>query len=102
MLEELGITADEVAQSLRKAGIRGIRNTARFLNPICRKALSVMPIGCAIDLIQGNRLRMRFAHSGPVEFEVPEPVLQFLERFHEGQYPDLEMPTQPGDGGSSP
>ncbi|MFL5327591.1 MAG: hypothetical protein ACJ8C4_01640 [Gemmataceae bacterium] len=45
---------------------------------------------------------MRFAHSGPVEFEVPEPVLQFLERFDEGQYPDLEMPTQPGNGGSSP
>jgi hypothetical protein len=27
---------------------------------------------------------------------VPMPVLRFLERFHQGQYPDLEMPAGPG------
>ena len=27
---------------------------------------------------------------------VPEPVQRFLDNFHRGQYPDLEMPAGPG------
>jgi hypothetical protein len=91
MLEELGATADEVADCLRKAGVRGIRNSARFLNPIVRYAHSKLSRGAAIDLILGDRLRMVFAEGDPVEIPVPGPVLRFLERFHEGHYPDLEM-----------
>src|SRR5262245_47458012 len=36
LLKRLGQTADAVAQTLDAEGIRGVRNTARFLNPIVR------------------------------------------------------------------
>ena len=36
ILKELGNTADEVAAALQAKGIKGVRNTARFLNPLVR------------------------------------------------------------------
>lgn len=96
MFDALGKTPDEVADSLRARGIKGVRNTARFLNPIVRYAASVTPNTYGIDLTQGNRLRIVFADGQATEIAVPEPVLQFLDLFHRGRYPDLEMPIGPG------
>ena len=96
MLEELGRTPDEVADSLRAAGIRGVRNTVRFLNPVVRYARKFLPDAQGIDLIQGDRLRIIFANGTVSEVAVPEVVLRFLEGFHRGQYPDLELPIGPG------
>ena len=96
MLDELGRTADEVADALRDRNILGVRNTVRILNPIVRYALETNPDATAIDLIQADRLRIAFATGQVSDFAVPEPVLQFLERFHRGEYPNLEMPTGPG------
>jgi hypothetical protein len=96
MLEELGGTPDEVAEALRAAGIKGVRNTVRFLNPVVKYAHSKVSDVYGIDLIQGDRLRIVFANGQVTEVAVPEPVLRFLENFHRGQYPDLEMPTDPG------
>ena len=94
MLDDLGNTPDEVAEALRASGITGVRNTVRFLNPIVRYAHSKVSGVYGIDLIQGDKLRIVFANSVVTEVAVPGPVLLFLARFHEGQYPDLEM-TQP-------
>ena len=94
MLDELGRTPGDVADSLRATGIRGVRNTVRFLNPVVRYVHSKLSDIYGIDLIQGDRLRIVFANGQTAEEVVPEPVLQFLERFHQGQYPDLEMPTE--------
>jgi hypothetical protein len=96
MLEELGSTAIDVAKSLRAKRIQGVRNTVRFLNPIVRYAQTQLPEAQAIDLIKGDRLRIVFATHKLKELEVPEPVLRFLEEFHRGQYPELEMPTRSG------
>ena len=96
MFEELGNTAEEVADALRARGIQGVRNTVRFLNPIVRFVHARVPDAYGIDLIQGNRLRIEFANNKVSEVAVPEPVLRFLEGFHQGRYPDLEMPTGPG------
>jgi hypothetical protein len=41
-------------------------------------------------------LRIVFAEGRVEEVAVPEPVLRFLENFHRGQYPELEMPSGPG------
>lgn len=96
MLDALGYSPDEVAESLRSAGIRGVRNTVRFLNPVVRYARTFLPDAQGIDLIQGDRLRIIFANGSVSEVAVPEPVLRFLDAFHRGQYPDLELPTGPG------
>jgi len=98
MLEQLGSTPDAVADSLRAAGIKGVRNTVRFLNPVVRYVRTQIPDVYGIDLILGDRLRIVFATGERTEEAVPEPVQRFLEGFHRGQYPDLEMPTGPGPG----
>jgi hypothetical protein len=96
MLDALGTTPDEVADTLRASGIQGVRNTVRFLNPIVRYVHGKLDNVYSIDLIQGDSLRIEFANSVVTEVAVPMPVLRFLERFHQGQYPDLEMPAGPG------
>lgn len=96
MLDELGNTADEVAVALRQRGIKGVRNTVRFLNPVVRYAHTRLADVYGIDLIQGDRLRIVFANGRAEEVAVPEPVRHFLDNFHRGQYPDLEMPAGPG------
>ena len=96
MLEELGNTPDEVADSLRAKGIKGVRNTVHILNPIVRYALTRRPDAKGIDLILGERLRTVFADGQVSEIAVPEPVLRFLEAFHQGHYADMEMPIDLG------
>ncbi len=96
MLDELGSTPDEVAAALRRLGIKGVRNTVRFLNPIVRYATTRVTGAYGIDLIRGDRLRILFADGREDEIAVPEAVLAFLDNFHRGQYPDLEMPSGPG------
>jgi len=96
MLDELGSTAQDVADALRARGIKGVRNTVRFLNPIVRYAHTRVTDVYGIDLIQGDRLRIVFANGQVTEVVVPEPVLRFLDGFHRGDYPDLEMPVGPG------
>jgi hypothetical protein len=90
------MTPDEVADSLRARGIKGVRNTVRILNPIVRYVSALRPDAQVIDLIQVDRLRIVFASGEVTEVAVPEPVLQFLVMFHRGEYPDLEMPAGPG------
>jgi hypothetical protein len=96
MLDELGPTPDAVAETLRGLGIKGVRNTARFLNPIVRYVTPRVTGSSGIDLILGDRLRIEFANGRVEEVAVPVAVLQFLDNFHRGDYPELEMPTGPG------
>ena len=96
MLDALGRTPDEVADALRAHGITGVRNTVRILNPIVRYVTTHTPDVRAIDLILGDRLRTVFASGEVTEVAVPEAVLQFLDLFHRGAYPDLEMLIGPG------
>jgi hypothetical protein len=96
MLDELGRTPDEVADALRACGIKGVRNTVRILNPIVRYVTARVPEARAIDLILVDRLRIIFASGEATEEPVPQAVLEFLEMFHRGAYPDLEMPIGPG------
>jgi hypothetical protein len=95
MLEELGRTADEVAATLLSLGIRGVRNTVRFLNPVVRYATAHFPEAQQIDLILGDTLRVIHADGREELAPVPAPVLDFLGKFHDGDYPDLEMPARP-------
>ena len=93
MLDRLGNSPDDVADALRQAGIRGVRNTVRFLNPVVRYAQAQLPRARDMDLIDPWRLRIVFANGFVNEVPVPDAVRGFLERFHRGRYPDLEMPA---------
>ena len=58
ILEVLGNSADDVAKALKAQRIKGVRNTSRFMNPICRyieEALSLGPLSVDLpkkDMIQ--------------------------------------------------
>jgi hypothetical protein len=92
MLDRLGNTPDEVADALRASGIKGVRNTVRFLNPVVRYVQGQLTGVRDMDLIQPHRLRIEFANATVREVPVPDAVRGFLDGFHRGAYPDLELP----------
>src|SRR5205823_9289092 len=94
LLAELGHTPDEVATSLRAASVQGIRNAARYLNPIVRWVIGrtqTKPFD--VDVMRGDRLGVRLPDGSRVEVALPAAVLQFIAAFDQGRYPELEMPT---------
>jgi hypothetical protein len=95
MLRELGETPDQVANVFRVLGIKGVRNTVRFLNPVVRYTHCLVKNALGIDIILGDRLRIYVPEGSSREVEVPTAVVQFLERFHRGEYPDLELDVGP-------
>ena len=91
-LEQMGGTADEIAATLRAKGVQGVRNTVRFLNPIIRYMQVVVRIdNLDADMMTGRTLRI---HGGVKKQEVtlPQAVMDFLNAFNRGVYPDLELP----------
>jgi hypothetical protein len=90
LLTELGATCDEVASALRADGITALRGATTFRNPIVRyinRHLDIgghisLPIGCdALTVVRdGNRRIIR----------LPQAIGAFLDRFHAGQYPQVE------------
>jgi hypothetical protein len=96
VLAEVGHSADEIAETLDRRQIWGVRNTARFLNPIVRcvqLALSLGPF--TIDLTYPETLRV-LVDATVVRAVLPEPVKDFLEAFNHGAYPQLEADGVPG------
>jgi hypothetical protein len=93
LLEQLGSTADEVAATFKAQGILGVRNTARFLNPLNRYLQThIGHSGVSLDVMQIDRVRLVFGNGHTQEAIIPEPVLQFLEAFNKGAYPELQLP----------
>ena len=94
LLEEMGSTPDEIADHLRAAGVQGVRNTVRFLNPIVRYVQQHVQVDAwSLNMIQGDRLRLTIDNRQKVEAVIPAAVRLFLDAFNRGTYPDLEMPT---------
>ena len=93
LLADLDKTAEEVASILRSSGVQGTRNTARFLNPIVRYAQRHLRVDdYALDVIKPQTLRMTLPDGTTAEALLPRGVQHFLDAFHRGQYPDLEIP----------
>jgi hypothetical protein len=93
LLEQLGTTADEVAATFKAQGILGVRNTARFLNPLNRYLQTqIRQSGLSLDVMQVQRVRLVFRDGQTEEAILPEPVLQFLQAFNAGAYPELQLP----------
>jgi hypothetical protein len=90
-LEQLGGNPEEVAATLRASGVQGVRNTVRVLNPIVRYVQnSLRRDNLDADVISGNIFRIRGLNEQ--EAVLPQPVMEFLDAFHRGAYPDLELP----------
>lgn len=88
-------TTEDVANALKAKDIRGIRNTARFLNPVVRLLRQEIPEAREVDLTMGDTLRIVIPDGWEAHVPLPAPVKDFLSAFHRGDYPDLEMPSPP-------
>ena len=91
ILQSLGKTADEVAAALRAKGVRGATNTIRHLNPIARYIQTEITGPCDIRVVH-PRLTIRFPDGRHQDVTIPQPVVEFLDAFNQGQYPDLLLP----------
>lgn len=90
VLEDLGTTPDKVAATLRAYGIRGIRNSHRYFNPVVQYVYKQLGNHALhIDVRDGTTLAI-VSSSGTKETALPPAVLSFLVRFNDGEYPDLE------------
>jgi hypothetical protein len=95
ILNGAGNAAEQVAETLRNAGIRGVRNTVRFLNPIvryCQSRLGQHDI--SLDVIQADNLRIQFPDKRTAQLPLTPSVKLFLDMFNSGAFPDLELPPQ--------
>jgi hypothetical protein len=95
ILSGLGGSADAVAATLRDAGIRGVRNTVRFLNPIIRYCLARLRLDdYALDVTQRDVMRMVLPGGKHERVPLPDAVKQFLDAFNRGAHPELEVPPE--------
>jgi hypothetical protein len=93
MLKEMGETPEDVAAALKAKGIQGVRNAARFLNPVVRyAALGVAVDALGMDVMQADTLRLIFHDGRKEETPLPVAVRLFLDAFNQGKYPELELP----------
>src|SRR2546423_12872165 len=92
LIAALGPTPDEIANTLRAKGIQGVRNTARFLNPMVRYVQRMIKVDAlSVDVMTPGAIRMKM--NGHEEVAVlPKPVAEFLDAFNVGKYPELELP----------
>jgi ABC-type uncharacterized transport system fused permease/ATPase subunit len=91
LLEQMGASAEEVEATLRATGVQGVRNTVRVLNPVVRYVQNALRLdNLDADVMTGKTLRVHGAGGGAVP--LPKPVLDFLDAFNRGAYPDLELP----------
>jgi hypothetical protein len=91
MLQELGSTPAQVAQTLAAKNIKGTRNAVRALNPIVRYIQTGVAKSDDINVMLGDTLRITFPPGTMEEVRLPPAVYGFLAAFNQGAYPALEL-----------
>jgi hypothetical protein len=92
LLDSLGQTADEIAEQLNTCKIQGARNATRFLNPVVRYVqVSIKSEAIDMDVIPRDTLRICFAKNTYLHVALPPPVIDFINRFNAGHYPEMEL-----------
>jgi hypothetical protein len=95
----LGTSKDEVAATLKRSKIRGVRNTVRHLNPIVRYVQQQILIDdyqlyLEQSTVNGEMiLRFELPDGESDETLIAGAVKEFLNRFNRGEYSDLELPA---------
>jgi hypothetical protein len=93
ILAKMGGTGEEVAATLKASGVRGIRNAARFLNPVVRYVQSRIRVDAlGLDVMQGDKIRLTYGNGKKEDAPIPHAVRVFLDAFNRGKYPELELP----------
>jgi hypothetical protein len=92
LLDALGKDPNAVATSLRNDDVRGMRGSA-LAHPVCRWLIRLVPdVGVVLGLDNVHIFR-----PGPgstlqgVTVPMPAPVLGFVVRFDDGEFPELEL-----------
>lgn len=94
LVQGMGQTADEVADTLKYQRVHGFRNAVRILNPVVRFVRTRLHVDAlGLDVMQGDRLRLIFQDGRIVEVPLPKAVVAFLQNFNQGAYPELLAPN---------
>jgi hypothetical protein len=91
MLNQLGGTASAIASTLNEKGIKGVRHTARFLNPIVRYLRTQLPADVTLELRPRGIIRVMVWDGAQEEVMVPDAIQKFLAAFDAGEFPELEL-----------
>jgi hypothetical protein len=91
LLANLGATPDEINAVLRTKGVRARRHSTSFDNPIVRYVYRHLDIGGKLDIPLGSQVLTIVREGTWLSVPLPAAVSEFLTRFHEGQYPQLEL-----------
>jgi len=97
-LASLGNTPDEVADSLRKQGVKGLVRSSRncpVINGIYRACTNIWPglrIGNGYKLSDGEHWHYSATYNDCqiMDPSLPLPVMDFIGKFDTGDYADLE------------
>jgi hypothetical protein len=89
-LQALGDSPEAVATTLRATGVRGLRGSTSFLNPLVRHLNRTLDIGGRLEVDAGGEMLRLLQGNKVSELELPVAVQAFLDRFHAGLYPELE------------
>lgn len=96
-LNDLGATADEVANNLRAAGIKGVigsRCHCPIINGVyqaCPTYWSGLTIICGRKTDKGWWYSAQLNDSQIIDPTLPQPVMDFIGEFDSGKYPDLQV-----------
>ncbi len=100
-LKSLGNTADEVADSLRQQGVKGIKEShchCPILNAIYKAIPDYWP---GLRIVNGSKRvwvdkKEHWSYCATlsscqiIDPTLPQPVMDFIGEFDHGKYPDLE------------
>src|SRR5688500_10537527 len=94
LLERLGSTPDEVAQTFRLQSIKGVPYAVRLLNPVVQIVLRQLNIGALmVDVIKGDHLTITLSDWRQESTPLPSAVAEFQRRFNRKEYLDLILPS---------
>lgn len=95
-LKSLGGTAAEVAESMRRQGIKGLRLSpckCPILNAIYKACPKYWPW---LTIVNGRKHEGGWSYCATLDDaqimdpQLPQPVMDFIGEFDEGMYPDIE------------
>jgi hypothetical protein len=90
LLRATGDSPDAVAATLRAAGVRGMRDSTSFMNPLVRHVNRSLSVGGRLEVGAGGDVLRLLMKNRVREVAIPLPVQVFLDGFHRGLY--LEGP----------
>ena len=94
-LASLGDTPDAVAENLRKQNVKGVigsKCSCPILNAVYQSCPDYWP---GLQIVNGKKIGDRWHYCATlddwqiVDPSLPQPVMDFIGRFDQGEYPDL-------------